>query len=180
MAYRGCEQPPATEGHVVLYLLEPSLTVLCNHDPGSAETLERAGTDPLVDLGELRWVLIEKPVDPLLLLKLALIRGTPCSRGMVVDAALFGIVERGQPNGGENRRSEPSASRSTAHQQAVDNWLGTPPNVVQQRQVAAERAAAQQAEDQRRAEARAHRLLDAPPSEALLRHWITLGGPETG
>jgi len=179
MAYRGGESARlATEGHPVLYLLEPSLVVLCNRESGSAEALDQARADPHLDLADLRWDRVPQPVDGELLLTLALIHGTPCSRGIVIDGAMVGILDRGRLHSREYRKTEPGHARSAAHQHAVDEWLGIPPSLVLQRQAVADRIATQQAEDQRKAEAQASKLLAGALSTALLRHWITLGGPE--
>jgi hypothetical protein len=162
----------------VLYLLEPSLSVLCNRDSGSTRTLDRARANPQVDLARLRWEAVPEPANREHLLTLALICGTPCSRGIVLDGALVGILDRGRPHTRDYRRSEPMPARTPAHQQAVDAWLGTPPRVVLERQGLADRNAAQHAVDQQKATAQAARLLAEPLSQALLRHWISLGGPK--
>jgi hypothetical protein len=162
----------------VLYLLEPALTVLYNGDPGSGEILEHARGNPHVDLADLQWDLVPRPVNRELLLKVALLHGAPCSRGIVMDGALVGILDRCYPHSRDYRKTSPGHGRSPAHQQAVDQWLGTPADVVLQRQAIAKRIATQHADDQTKAEAQAARLLAGTPSQELLRHWVALGGSE--
>lgn len=162
----------------MLYLLEPSLTLLHNRDPGPSSILNNARADPEIDLGQLRWEPGPQPSSAQRLLRLALIHGIPCSRGIVVDGVLVGVLERSQAPVPGVRRPDPVRPRSQAHQVAVDAWLGTPRHVVVERQVNAARVAAEHADNQRRVEAQAAKLLGGELDPLLLDHWMALGGPE--
>jgi hypothetical protein len=165
----------------VLYLLEPRpcLRVLHNRTPGSAEILRRARTDRDVDLARLDWEPGAHPADVEILLRLALIRGTACSRGLVIDGALVAVLDRGHQLTRGYRKTEPPSVRSPEHQRAVDQWLGIPPSVARRRAFDA-RIAARHANDLTHAVAQASKLLAGVPEPALLRHWIGVGGPEPG
>jgi len=164
----------------VLYLLEPkpSLTVLHNRTPGSADILKHARTDRDVDLGRLDWEPGAHPADVEVLLRLALIHGTACSRGLVIDGALVAVLDRGHQLAGGYRRFAPPSVRSPDHQRAVDHWLGIPPSFARRRRAVDQQIAAQHANDRTNAMAHASKLLSGDPEPALLRHWIRVGGPE--
>jgi hypothetical protein len=162
----------------VLYLLEPtpSLTVLHNRTPGSAELLKHARTDRDVDLSCLDWEPGAHPADANVLLRLALVHGTICSRGLVIDGALVAILDRGHQLIRGYRQIEPPSVRSPEHQRAVDQWLGIPPSVQRRRRAIDQRIETQHANDLANATARASQLLSGVPEPALLRHWIRVGG----
>ena len=164
----------------MLYLIEPTLTVLCNRDPGSPATLQQARTHARVDLAGLGWSPLSQHGDPQIILQLALIHGVACSRGIVVDGALVAALDRGQALRRDYRQGAQTRVRSPAHQHAVDKWLGISPSVARERRPVDHRIEAQRADDLRQPAAQASKLLSGDPSPALLQHWITLGGPEPG
>ena len=162
----------------MLYLLEPtpSLTVLHNRTPGSAEILKHANTDRDVDLACLDWEPGLHPADVQILLRLALIHGTACSRGLVIDGALVAVLDRGHRLTRGYRKIDPPSVRSPEHQGAVDQWLGIPPSVGRRRRAMDQLIETQHANDLANAMARASKLLAGAPAPALLRHWISVGG----
>jgi hypothetical protein len=166
----------------VLYLLEPtpSLTVLHNRTPGSAEILKHARVDRDVDLARLDWEPGLHPVNVQILLRLALIHGTTCSRGLVVDGALVAALDRGHQLTRGYRKIDPPSVRRPDHQRAVDHWLGIPPSVVRRRREMAQLIETQHANDLTNAMARASKLLAGAPQPALLRHWESVGGRGPG
>jgi hypothetical protein len=166
------------EGQRVLYLLEPtpSLTVLHNRTPGSAEILKHARTDRDVDLACLDWEAGAHPADVKILLQLALIHGTACSRGLVIDGALVAVLDRGHHLTRGYRKIEPPSVRSPDHQRAVDQWLGIPPSVGRRRRAMDQLIETQHANDFTHAMTRASKLLSGVPEPALLRHWLSVGG----
>jgi hypothetical protein len=162
----------------VLYLLEPTptLTVLYNRTPGSAGILEHARADRDVDLACLDWEPGLHPADVQILLRLALIHGTICSRGLVIDGALVAALDRGRQLTRGYRKIEPPSVRSPDHQRAVDTWLGIPPRVAQRRRAMDQLIETQHANDLTNAVARASKLLAGAPESELLRHWQSVGG----
>jgi hypothetical protein len=170
------------EGQHVLYLLEPtpSLTVLHNRTPGSTGILEHARTDRDVDLACLDWEPGLHPADVQILLRLALIHGTACSRGLVIDGALVAVLDRGHQLSRGYRKIEPPSLRSPDHQRAVDQWLGIPPSVERRRRARDQLIETQNANDLTSAMARASKLLAGAPEPALLRHWLSVGGRGPG
>jgi hypothetical protein len=153
------------EGQHVLYLLEPapSLTVLHNRTPGSAGILKHTHTDRDVDLACLDWQPGLHPADLQILLRLALIHGTACSRGLVIDGALVAVLDRGDQLTRGYRKIEPPSVRSPDHQRAVDHWLGIPPSVGRRRRAMDQLIEAQHANDLTNAMARATKLLAGAP-----------------
>ena len=162
----------------MLYLLEPtpSLTVLLNRTPGSTGLLKHARTHREVDLACLDWESGAHLADVKVLLRLALIHGIACSRGLVIDGALVAVLDRGRQLTRGYRKLEPPSVRSPDHQRAVDQWLGIPPSVGRRRLAMDQRLAAQHAHDLSNAMARASKLLAGAPEPELLRHWIGVGG----
>lgn len=162
----------------MLYLLEPtpSLTVLHNRTPGSADILKHAHTDRDVDLACLDWQPGLHPTDVQILLRLALIHGTACSRGLVIDGALVAVLDRGHQLTRGYRKIEPPSVRRPDHQRAVDHWLGIPPSVSRRRRAMDQLIETQHANDLTNAMARATKLLAGAPEPTLLRHWIRVGG----
>jgi hypothetical protein len=154
----------------VLYLLEPtpSLAVLHNRLPGSAELLKHARADGDVDLARLDWVPGTHLGDVEVLLRLALIHGTACSRGLVIDGALVAVLDRGHQLTRGYRKIDRPGVRSPGHQRAVDRWLGIPPSVERRRRDMDQLIETQHASDLTNAMARASKLLAG--------HWIRVGG----
>jgi hypothetical protein len=162
----------------VLYLLEPtpSLAVLHNRTPGSTGILKHARTDGDVDLACLDWEPGLHPADVQVLLRLALIHGTACTRGLVIDGALVAVLDRGHRLTRGYRKIEPPGVRTPDHQRAVDQWLGIPPSVGRRRRAMDQLIETQHANDLTTAMARASKLLARPLEPALLIHWTSLGG----
>lgn len=162
----------------MLYLLKPtpSLTVLHNRTPGSAEILKRARVDRDVALASLDWKPCLHPADGQILLRLALIHGTTCSRGLVIDGSLVATLDRGNQLTRGYRKIEPPRGRRPDHQRAVDHWLGIPPSVLRRRREVDQQIETQHANDLTNAMARASKLLAGAPQPELLRHWRSVGG----
>lgn len=164
----------------MLYLLEPTLSLWQNRDADSRAVLEQARDDAGSDLSAMAWTPVQPRDNSERVLRLALIHGVACSRGIVVEGRMVDTLDLAERLTTAYRRTDRGHARTRAHQEAVDAWLGTSAETVERRAVAGHRVALQHAEDIRRAEASATRLLSGRLSPALCQHWTELGGADPG
>jgi len=167
----GTEPPSHTRGTAVLYLLEPYASVKWNDLPAGT-TLDLARTHN-ADLGVLDWDAAELPFTDDLL-RLALIHGQPCSRGLVVDGGLVSTLRWGdhiRETHANLEHAQAAISRSNHEfmESLIPGWTAHGEQLDQQ--IAEQSATSAQEADEKSAE-----LLAADPSAHLTEHWQTLGG----
>lgn len=153
----------------MLYLVTPHEVLWCDM-PG--QTTIRLAAEHDADLGNLTWLPTESPV-PNTIVDLALRRGHPCSRGLVLDAGLVYSLTQGdrirRAQGDAQRAQQALRHNDQLIEQLMPGW--TEHGRELDRRIA--ETSRQKADE---ADVEAAELLAGDPDPTLVEHWERLGG----
>lgn len=152
----------------VYYLLRPDMTVwFC--DLTGRTVLDMGAKYPEVDLARLEWVPAERPFTDDLL-HVALVKGVPCSTGVVVYAVDLVALEGGEELRALTRRSQAAKAKVNAQNGPLMEAL-IPGWTEGDRKLDAELAESMEQSARERDAERARALSEQRDPE-LVRHWL--------